>query len=477
MTKVCRLCLTKLQRGSKYFNINAVESFTGFMPYRDQLTTCIPEMALDLIPNPVICNNCRTALKSSYDFKSRCLLVEKKIREYVESQPSETSTFDLTEIDTSSLPKPARFEAEIISSKDAKFIPLLPKTEPRSNSPQSSSILSDLLTVREEVILPHPSEIEITNVKFVAGVPKVRIPRVVGKATKELLYPCAPIERDEQGLLQCNHCNEKFENVPALHLHKNKVHEEDYLCNFCNIPFKTLQNLRKHNQLCQKARSAPAEPAILTKRPHLPTKAKNHLKRWLFNHTDHPYPTDVEKQQLMKETNLSLLQVENWFINARRRILADLTRIKNLRGRSWRGRRGGRGRGRVKMEPPTVLEEELFEDDTEAFFEELEFEGSNIPTSIIRDLEENESDITIQEHSLDALNHALEIEGEDISEETSEMQTTGNRKEQNEIEIATVNPSDQSTESAETTDEEDPLEDMPLKMLRTDIKMEVDDER
>lgn len=61
--------------------------------------------------------------------------------------------------------------------------------------------------------------------------------------------------------------------------------------------------------------------------------------------------------------------------------------------------------------------------------------------------------------------------------ETSEMQTTENRKEQNEIEIATVNPSDQSTESAETTDEEDPLEDMPLKMLRTDIKMEVDDER
>lgn len=49
MTKVCRLCLQKLQRGSKYFNINAVESFTGFMPYRDQLTTCIPEMVSYLL--------------------------------------------------------------------------------------------------------------------------------------------------------------------------------------------------------------------------------------------------------------------------------------------------------------------------------------------------------------------------------------------------------------------------------------------
>lgn len=30
----------------------------------------------------------------------------------------------------------------------------------------------------------------------------------------------------------------------------------------------------------------------------------------------------------MQETNLSLLQVENWFINARRRILQDLTKLK-----------------------------------------------------------------------------------------------------------------------------------------------------
>lgn len=44
MAKVCRLCLQKLQRGSRFFNINAVESYTGFMPYRDQLTTCIPEI-------------------------------------------------------------------------------------------------------------------------------------------------------------------------------------------------------------------------------------------------------------------------------------------------------------------------------------------------------------------------------------------------------------------------------------------------
>lgn len=41
----------------------------------------------------------------------------------------------------------------------------------------------------------------------------------------------------------------------------------------------------------------------------------------LFEHTENPYPTEDEKQILMQQTNLNLKQVNNWFINARRRIL------------------------------------------------------------------------------------------------------------------------------------------------------------
>lgn len=37
-----------------------------------------------------------------------------------------------------------------------------------------------------------------------------------------------------------------------------------------------------------------------------------------------PYPTDVDKLKLVEQTNLSLVQVENWFINARRRILQKM---------------------------------------------------------------------------------------------------------------------------------------------------------
>ncbi|XP_075768460.1 homeobox protein PKNOX1 isoform X6 [Pelodiscus sinensis] len=38
----------------------------------------------------------------------------------------------------------------------------------------------------------------------------------------------------------------------------------------------------------------------------------------------HPYPTEDEKKQIAAQTNLTLLQVNNWFINARRRILQPM---------------------------------------------------------------------------------------------------------------------------------------------------------
>ena len=45
------------------------------------------------------------------------------------------------------------------------------------------------------------------------------------------------------------------------------------------------------------------------------------LRQWLFEHTDHPYPTVEEKQRLATATGLSRQQINQWFVNARRRIL------------------------------------------------------------------------------------------------------------------------------------------------------------
>ncbi|XP_026281880.1 homeobox protein PKNOX2 isoform X2 [Frankliniella occidentalis] len=60
------------------------------------------------------------------------------------------------------------------------------------------------------------------------------------------------------------------------------------------------------------------------KRGVLPKHATSIMRSWLFQHLVHPYPTEDEKRTIAAQTNLTLLQVNNWFINARRRILQPM---------------------------------------------------------------------------------------------------------------------------------------------------------
>ncbi|MCJ8747952.1 hypothetical protein PDJAM_G00159500 [Pangasius djambal] len=66
------------------------------------------------------------------------------------------------------------------------------------------------------------------------------------------------------------------------------------------------------------------ENSSKTKRGILPKHATSVMRSWLFQHIGHPYPTEEEKKQIALQTNLTLLQVNNWFINARRRILQPM---------------------------------------------------------------------------------------------------------------------------------------------------------
>ncbi|EEB19350.1 Homeobox protein PKNOX2, putative [Pediculus humanus corporis] len=65
------------------------------------------------------------------------------------------------------------------------------------------------------------------------------------------------------------------------------------------------------------------------KRGVLPKHATSVMRSWLFQHLVHPYPTEDEKRQIASQTNLTLLQVNNWFINARRRILQPMLDASN----------------------------------------------------------------------------------------------------------------------------------------------------
>lgn len=63
---------------------------------------------------------------------------------------------------------------------------------------------------------------------------------------------------------------------------------------------------------------------IRKRRGNLPKDSVNYLRNWLDSHRFHPYPTEDEKLIMCRDTGLSNLQICNWFINARRRILPNL---------------------------------------------------------------------------------------------------------------------------------------------------------
>ncbi|CAI2164851.1 11812_t:CDS:2 [Funneliformis geosporum] len=65
-------------------------------------------------------------------------------------------------------------------------------------------------------------------------------------------------------------------------------------------------------------------PKPKRRRGNLPKATTALLKDWLAMHRKHPYPTEEEKLGLSRQTKLSLQQISNWFINARRRHLPHL---------------------------------------------------------------------------------------------------------------------------------------------------------
>ena len=71
---------------------------------------------------------------------------------------------------------------------------------------------------------------------------------------------------------------------------------------------------------------APATPTTKKsngkrKSASLPSETVEYLKTWMMSpeHIAHPYPTEQEKVEIMKDTGIELKQLTNWFVNNRKR--------------------------------------------------------------------------------------------------------------------------------------------------------------
>ncbi|KAI1609942.1 homeobox KN domain-containing protein [Exophiala viscosa] len=73
------------------------------------------------------------------------------------------------------------------------------------------------------------------------------------------------------------------------------------------------------------------------RRGNLPKPITDILRLWLQEHLDHPYPSDEQKQIFIQRTGLTISQISNWFINARRRQLPAL-KLKRERSKAIQSR-------------------------------------------------------------------------------------------------------------------------------------------
>lgn len=101
-----------------------------------------------------------------------------------------------------------------------------------------------------------------------------------------------------------------------LHCNNNEKTDKNYL----NGRFHEHDSLHYNGNKLKK-------PQI--KRSNFPKHISKMLKSWLRDNIESPYPSESEKQTLSEATGLDHTQINNWFINARRRLLPLLKNNKD----------------------------------------------------------------------------------------------------------------------------------------------------
>ncbi|XP_049851474.1 homeobox protein ceh-60-like [Schistocerca gregaria] len=81
----------------------------------------------------------------------------------------------------------------------------------------------------------------------------------------------------------------------------------------------TAANSKDSHDKDVKTNNASTQPGQKRHRSNLPSYAREIMKRWLEANIDSPYPSEKDKLELVKKAKITMNQLNNWFINARRR--------------------------------------------------------------------------------------------------------------------------------------------------------------
>ncbi|KAL0092017.1 Homeodomain-like DNA binding domain-containing transcription factor [Phycomyces blakesleeanus] len=100
----------------------------------------------------------------------------------------------------------------------------------------------------------------------------------------------------------------------------------------CSMPPNTIAD---HHQMQQQQKQPVKDAAKKRRRGNLPREVTEFLKHWLIQHKAHPYPSEKEKGDLACRTGLTVNQISNWFINARRRILQPMLDSEQIIRSQW----------------------------------------------------------------------------------------------------------------------------------------------
>lgn len=259
MSKICRICLVLVENEANSISINTVEESTGFMPFRDKLALCVPEMVLDMIQDPVICTACSHELQAAYEFKNKCLQTEEKIRRLIQCVGGVVYSLDLSKIANNAHATPPK-QPQTVSQYPPAVITKVEKPVQKPVEIEKVIVKKEVDTDVCEIEFQDVTKLtrekpEEINVQADADMPLSNDP-LIGSASSDLLVSSDPLLGTVTSRRGRRPYMSKGAKDAAASFGVASASEfGDIQCNFCKEAFHGLFYLRRHQKACFEALS------------------------------------------------------------------------------------------------------------------------------------------------------------------------------------------------------------------------------